>query len=104
MAARATPRRARRFYASALSEAERADLSIALKVDGVEEEIALLRLRLRQALVQRPDDLPLMFKGIDLLSRALARRYHLSKQDAGEISESIRGVLTEHRAEERLDG
>ena len=39
----------RGFYAEALSEAERADLGRGDEVEGVDEEIALLRLRLRSA-------------------------------------------------------
>jgi hypothetical protein len=68
---------ARRFYADALSEAERADLPVALEIEGVDEEIALLRLRIRTALEEHPDDLPLMFKGVDLLAKMVATRYRL---------------------------
>lgn len=68
---------AERFYAEALSEAERADFPEALGVEGVDEEIALLRLRLREALRQRPEDLVLMFKGLDLLMKIVAARYRL---------------------------
>ena len=53
-----------RFYTQALTEAERSDLPLALEVDGVDQEIAVLRLRLRSMLEERPDDLTLMFKGI----------------------------------------
>jgi hypothetical protein len=86
----------RRFYADALSAAERADLPIALEVDGVDEEIAVLRLRLRQALAERPEELPLMFKGIELLAKLVATRYRLSKRAerdlAGALANVIRGV------------
>jgi hypothetical protein len=44
----------RRFYARVLSTAEAADLPAALEVDGVDEEIALLRLRLRKAIEDHP--------------------------------------------------
>jgi hypothetical protein len=55
----------------------------------------VLRLRLRKALVERPSDLPLMLRGIEVLSRTLARRYHLDKQQGRAAAEAIRGVLDE---------
>ena len=82
-------RAGRRFYDEALSQAERSDFPVALDVDGVDDEIALLRLRLRTALEEHPEDLPLMFRGIDLLTRALATRFLLSKDDRTAVGASI---------------
>jgi len=84
---------ARRFYAEALSAAERADLPVALEIEGLDEEIAVLRLRLRSALEEHPDELQLMFKGIDLLTKAVAARYRLSKKSERELAASIAGAL-----------
>jgi hypothetical protein len=77
------------FYARVLTEAERADLPLALKLQGVDEEIALLRLRLRSALLERSDDLALIFKGIDLLAKAVAARYRLPKAAEDELAETL---------------
>ena len=71
----------RRFYDEALSEAERADLPVALQVDGVDQEIAMLRLRLRTAVKERPEDVALMLKGIDVLRKMVAMRYKLPRRD-----------------------
>ena len=87
---RPTPKR---FYAKALSEAERADLPVAFEIEGIEEELALLRVRLRQAIAERPDDLPLMFRGIELIARAVATRYRLSKRAEQDLSSNIAGVV-----------
>jgi hypothetical protein len=83
------------FYHAALSEAERDDLPLAREVPGVDEEIAVLRLRLRSALQEHPEDLPLMLKGIELLVRALSASYRLSKDAKADLSASLRGVLEE---------
>ena len=77
------------FYAKALSEAERIDLAEAMRVTGLDEEIALLRLRLQQAIEDKPKDLELMFKGAALLARLVATEFHLSKGDAGDLEETI---------------
>lgn len=71
----------RRFYAQALTEAEQADLGTALQVDGFDEELAALRLRLRTALERRPEDLPLVLRGMDVLRRMVATKYGLSQKD-----------------------
>ena len=83
----------RKFYESVLTEAERGDFVAAFEVEGVDEEIALLRLRLRSALRDRPEDLPLLFKGVDLLVRLVVRRYGLPKQSAEDFQGAIEKVL-----------
>ena len=85
-----------RFYSVALSEAERAALPRALELEGMDEEIALLRVRLLQALEADRADLRLMFQGITVITKAVATRYRLSKRAerdlAGSIANVIRGV------------
>jgi hypothetical protein len=86
---------ARRFYEQALSEAERADLPVALEVEGMDEEIAMLRLRLRKALRERPEDLPLMLKGIDALRKMVVTRYKLPREDEHDLEAEAAGVRDE---------
>ena len=96
MAARSPRRRralAARFYADALSEAERDDLPVALAIEGVDQEIALLRLRLRRAIEEHPEDLAVMFKGIDLLAKTVATRYRLSKRAERDLADSLANVV-----------
>ena len=83
------------FYDEALSEAERAALPLAREIRGIDEEIAVVRLRLRSALEQHPEDLKLMAKGVDLLVKALSVRYRLSKDEKADLSAGIRGILGE---------
>ncbi len=85
---------ARRFYERALTEAERADFRAALEIDDIDEEIALLRVRLLEAVRERPDDLQLMLQGIQLLARAVATRYRLSKKSEEDLSETLANVLS----------
>ena len=73
--------RAKRFYVNTLETAERSDFPVALEVEGVDQEIAVLRLRLRTALKERPDDLQLMLRGVVMLVQALAAKYRLPKAD-----------------------
>lgn len=100
-----TPRKSdkRRFYEQVLSEAERTDLGVALKVDGFDEEIAALRLRLRSAMEHRPGDLPLMLRGMDVLRRMVASKYGLSRGDRRGLSSAF-AQETLRRVEERGEG
>lgn len=82
-----------RFYERALTEAERADLSEALKVEGLEQEVALLRLRLRRALAPEDEDFALFLRGLDVLRRMVVARYGLSKGDAKGLETAMDGLL-----------
>lgn len=81
------------FYAQALSEAEQIQLSEAKQLEGLEEEIALLRLRLSQLLAEHPERTDLLLKGVKTLVRAVAAQYRLSRKAEGDLSESVLGVL-----------
>ena len=86
---------ARRFYADALDAAEQADYAGALAVEGIDQEIAVLRLRLRRFIEEHPEDLPLMLRGIDQLTKAVATKYRLSKQEQAALKKGVDSVLTE---------
>ncbi len=94
--AKRRPRRsklAQDFYGSALDAAERIELGAASEIEGLDEEIAVLRMKLREVLSERPGDLQLMLRGIDLLVKAVSARYRLSKQAEEDLAESIGGVI-----------
>ncbi len=93
MAARKTAARVRSFYAAALTDAERLRLADARHVDGLDEEIALLRVRLRSALEQRPEDFDLLRDGIALLVRAVATQYRLSPKARKDLADRMAAVL-----------
>ncbi|MBI4329510.1 MAG: hypothetical protein HY685_06565 [Chloroflexi bacterium] len=94
MAARRRPgKELRDFYANSLAEAEREILEQAREVEGIDEEIALLRTRLRQALEERPDDLDLLLKGMRLLVQAVSARYRLSGKAKEDLMDNLVGVI-----------
>ncbi|GEM_PF-4510343 len=81
------------FYRDALTEAEQALLPEAMEMEGLDEEIALLRLKLQQAIMERPEDLDLLMKGVGLLVRAVATQYRLSPKAKDDLMDSVIGVL-----------
>ncbi len=85
----------RAFYSEALSKAERVRLPEAREVEGLDEEIALLRVKLTSALKQQPENMPLMLRAVDLLVKAVAAKYRLSPKSKENLAEAIDGVLKE---------
>lgn len=88
------------FYNSGLSQAERERLSQARRMEGVDEEIALLRVKLHTAINAMKDgngydraDMELMMKGISLLVRAVAARYKLSHEAEDELAANMASVI-----------
>ena len=81
------------FYGSALNKAERIQLQKAEEIEGLDHEIAVLRVKLRGALEDQKENIPLMLRGIDLLVKAVSARYRLSKKAEEDLSDSLAGVL-----------
>ena len=90
-----TSRSKKGFYEQALSEAERVLIPEAKEVEGLDDEIALLRVKLSSALAEKPDNMLLMMRGVDLLVKAVAAKYRLSKKSQDNLAEAIDGVLKE---------
>lgn len=86
---------ARDFYRSALEAAEKIELDRAAELEGLDEEIAVLRTKLRTALHDKPDDVALMMRGIELLVKAVSARYRLSSKESEDLSENL-GRVVEH--------
>ena len=86
-------RRAEDFYEAALTEAERLRLPEAREVEGLNEEMALLRTRLFRAAQQRPDRLDVLAHGVATLTRVVAVRYRMSAQSQEDLAESLAGVI-----------
>jgi hypothetical protein len=59
----------------------------------LDEEIAVLRVKLRSQLEAHPEDFPNLLKGVDLLVKAVKTRYRLSKKAEEDLYQSVIGVL-----------
>jgi hypothetical protein len=81
------------FYAQALTEAEKFELSQAEEVEGLDEEIALLRLRLKEMLNEHPENISLFLRGVELLMKAVSTKYRLSKDDKDNLGDAVSEVL-----------
>ena len=81
------------FYADVLSEADRARLETARGMENVDEEIAILRIKLRDQLMRHPHRMHLFNKSLDTLTKVVSTRYKLSPKSTDDLNESIAGVI-----------
>lgn len=86
-------RRGKSFYAQVLSQAEQVRLDEAQNLEGLDEEIALLRVRLADLASQHPEKVELLLKGVGVLLRAVATKYRLSPKAEEDLYQSVLGVL-----------
>ena len=84
---------ARNFYGQALDQAERLDLEQAQEIEGLDDEIALMRVRLKRAVEKRPEDVQLLVKGLDILVRAVGARYRLSPKSRKDLADNLAAAL-----------
>ncbi len=81
----------RSFYASVLDEAERQELKAAANVDGIDDEIALIRVRIKD--LARSEDIEDLTRCLSVLARLVTTRYNVSKNDKKGIKEAMTNVL-----------
>lgn len=82
-----------RNYYSRESMSEKLQLENARQVEGLADEIAMLRVRLKTAVEKHPEDLRLLSVGIGMLVKAVAAQYRLSPKAKKDLAESITAVL-----------
>jgi hypothetical protein len=85
----------RGFYSRALDEAEKLELGEASHIEGIDEEIALLRVKLRELLEEQPERIDLHFEAANIIARLVKTRYQITKEQKKSLKEAIQKVLTE---------
>ena len=81
------------FYAKVLDEAERLDFELASGVNGIDDEIALLRVKIKSILEHDPENVKLIMQATNALERLIRTRYKISKEQRKGLKEAIGNVL-----------
>lgn len=81
------------IYFRSLTEAEKLLLPAARKMEGIDEEIAVLRVRLNSALQDEKSDFRVLLQGVDMLVKAVATQYRLSPKARKDLADKITGLL-----------
>jgi len=83
------------FYAKALDEAEKIELAEAAGIEGLDDEIAVLRVKLRQLLEKHPERIDMHIQAASTLARLIRTRYKITAEEKKTLKEAIATVLKE---------
>ena len=83
------------FYSKILDEKEQLDYKHAVEVEGLDAEIALLRVKIKTQVEHHPENIKLITQATNALVRMVIAKYNLSKDDKTGIKEAVRNVLKE---------
>jgi len=81
------------FYAMVLDEAERIDFELAAGVNGIDDEIALLRVKIKTLVGDDPKNMKLLVEATNALERLVRTRYRITKEHRKGLKEAIGNVL-----------
>ena len=81
------------FYSRVLSETEKLDFEQATGFEGIDDEIALLRVKIKSLLEHDPENIKLIMQATNTLARLVRTRYNIGKEDKKGLKEAIANVL-----------
>ena len=81
------------FYSKVLDEAEQLDFELASGVEGIDDEIALLRVKIKSILSHDPENIKLIMQATNALARLIRTRYNITKDQRKGLKEAIGNVL-----------
>jgi len=81
------------FYSRVLDADEQMDFEQATCVEGLDNEIALLRTKIKSVLRHDPENIELVMKALTALGGLVRTRYNISKEDKAGLKEAISNVL-----------
>jgi len=81
------------FYSKVLDETEQLDFELATGVEGIDNEIALLRVKIKSLLENDPENMKLIVQATNTLARMVRTRHNISHEDKKGLKEAVSNVL-----------
>ena len=81
------------FYSRVLDEAEKLDFESAANVNGIDDEIALLRVKIKSVLEKDPENIKLIMQATNTLAGLVKTRYRITREQGQGLKEAIGNVL-----------
>ncbi len=81
------------FYSKVLDEAGQLDLELASGVEGIDDEIALLRVKIKSILEKDPENIKLIMQATNTLAGLVKTRYNITKEQKKGLKEAMGNVL-----------
>ena len=83
------------FYSKALDDAEKEDMELASGISDIDDEIALLRVKIKAVLARDPENVKLIMQATNTLAGLVIKRYQINKEQRKGLKEAIGNVLRE---------
>ena len=81
------------FYSKVMDEADQLDFELAAGVKGLDDEIALLRVKIKSLLANDPENIKLLMDATNTLVRLIQTKYKITKEQKQGLKEAIENVL-----------
>ena len=81
------------FYSNVLDEAERLDFELATGVEGIDDEIALLRVKIKSILENEPENIKLIMQATNTLAGLVKISYNMTKEQRKGLKKAMGNVL-----------
>jgi len=83
------------FYSRVLDEAQKIQLDEAREVEGIDEEIALMRVKLLSLMDKHPERIELQVLAAATITRMVRTKFHISAGGNRSLKDAIGKVLTD---------
>ena len=81
------------FYSKVLDEEQLREYTQAVEVEGLDSEIALLRVKIKSLVARDPENIDLITQVTNALARLMVTKYNINKTDKQGLREAIGNVL-----------
>ena len=81
------------YYSKVLDAEERLDYEQATEVEGIDAEIALMRVKIKSLVARDPENVRLIMQSVNALARLIQIKYNIGKNDKQGLKEAIFNVL-----------
>jgi hypothetical protein len=81
------------IYAKVLDEAERLEFQNLAGIEGIDDEIALLRVKLQTLVRDDPENINLMMAITNMLTKMVKAKYAMNKKQEKSLGEAIKNVI-----------
>ena len=83
------------FYSRVLDEAQKLQLDEAREVEGIDEEIAVVRVKLLSLIDEHPQRIDLQLRAASTIARMVRTRFHITAGGNRSLKDAITKVLTD---------
>ena len=81
------------FYSTKLDESQKQELEEATGVNGIDAEIALMRVKIKSLIERDPENTRLILQAINTLAKMVKIKNNISKEDTNSIWDAVGNVL-----------